>query len=447
MNLKSFFLFQYYRLLGYFARRYLKKWQPLVIGINGSVGKTSCRMILDEVLQSHLWDQLSIYTSPKNFNGELGMSLSIFKITKRTPSRKGMLSTIKTILSLLKSDQRPYDILILEYGIDRPKEMEFLCSIVQPHISILTKLDAVHSLQFWDAHAIAHEELKLQKNTLLHCYINNGDEQGMKLSSSLQTKVSIYDTIGKETDIYTSQYTIQHRKDKEFSSPLLSSSLLHFRQKEVSFTTNILGKIHHDYVALSYDITQTIRNQYNLSPLQPKEKLTLHLQAGRFSIFEGLGDSIIIDSSYNSSPLSLRKVIEESNHIKKTLYPDYLRLFILGDMRELWDSEVLHHKQLADYLKEIIDTSDSIILLWQAMTTTYSELQANKNIYHYLHVTQVEKKAKEIINNSKNPYIITIKGSQNTIFLEEVTKELLAHPSDKKFLIRQEKRRDKKKWL
>ena len=79
------------------------------------------------------------------------------------------------------------------------------------------------------------------------------------------------------------------------------------------------------------------------------------------------------------------------------------------------------------------------------MTTTYSELQANKNIYHYLHVTQVEKKAKEIINNSKNPYIITIKGSQNTIFLEEVTKELLAHPSDKKFLIRQEKRRDKKK--
>ena len=76
------------------------------------------------------------------------MSLSIFKITKRTPSLKGMLSTIKTILSLLKSDQRPYDILILEYGIDRPKEMEFLCSIVQPHISILTKLDAVHSLQF-----------------------------------------------------------------------------------------------------------------------------------------------------------------------------------------------------------------------------------------------------------------------------------------------------------
>lgn len=100
--MKSFLLFQYYKLLGYFARKYLKKWQPIVIGINGSVGKTSCRTILDEVLQTHLGDQLSIYTSPKNFNGELGMSLSIFKITEWTPSLQGMFSTIKIILSLLK---------------------------------------------------------------------------------------------------------------------------------------------------------------------------------------------------------------------------------------------------------------------------------------------------------------------------------------------------------
>ena len=79
------------------------------------------------------------------------------------------------------------------------------------------------------------------------------------------------------------------------------------------------------------------------------------------------------------------------------------------------------------------------------MTTTFSELQNNNNIYHYLHFTQVAKKAKEIINKSKKPFIVTIKGSQNTIFLEEVAKELLAHPSDKNLLIRQEKRRNKKK--
>ena len=77
------------------------------------------------------------------------MSLSIFKIEKRTPSLSGIITVLKTIRNQFKSSApKPYDILILEYGIDRPREMEFLCSIAKPHISVLTKLDAVHSLQF-----------------------------------------------------------------------------------------------------------------------------------------------------------------------------------------------------------------------------------------------------------------------------------------------------------
>ncbi len=52
--MKSFLLFKYYQLLGRLARRYLAKRKPLIIGINGSVGKTSCRMIIDDVLQANL---------------------------------------------------------------------------------------------------------------------------------------------------------------------------------------------------------------------------------------------------------------------------------------------------------------------------------------------------------------------------------------------------------
>ena len=123
------------------------------------------------------------------------MSLSIFKIETWTPSLSGMITVLKTIISQFKSSaSKPYDILILEYGIDRPREMEFLCSICKPHISVLTKLDAVHSLQFGTAEDIANEELKLQANTLLKCYINNNDPHGMNLISSLQTKIAIYNT-------------------------------------------------------------------------------------------------------------------------------------------------------------------------------------------------------------------------------------------------------------
>ncbi|AKH32750.1 putative bifunctional UDP-N-acetylmuramoylalanyl-D-glutamate--2,6-diaminopimelate ligase/UDP-N-acetylmuramoyl-tripeptide:D-alanyl-D-alanine ligase [candidate division SR1 bacterium Aalborg_AAW-1] len=461
MKLKNFLLFKYYQLLGRLAHRYLAKRKPLIIGINGSVGKTSCRMIIDDVLQANLGDQLIIYTSPKNFNGELGMSLSIFKIEEWTPSVSGMISVLKTIISQFKSSaSKPYDILILEYGIDRPREMEFLCSICKPHISILTKLDAVHSLQFGTAEDIANEELKLQKNTLLKCYINNNDPHGMNLISSLQTKVAIYNTqhntILEKGIIGATDYTIYHNDHSEpsLTAPICSQSTLHVGGMTMDFATDCIGQIHHDYVALAYDITETIRKQYNLAPITMKTALSLHLQAGRMSIFEGIHDSIIIDSTYNSSPLSVRKVIEESLMVKNKLFSDRPTLYILGEMRELGESETQHHLELADYLLSKLHPNDQVLLLGQAMTHTYNKILGNKKqeigtISHYLDRHDVATKAQEIIETKKQEigtkFFIIAKGSQNTIFLEEVVKSLLAHSEDASKLTRQGSRRENKK--
>lgn len=471
MNIKNFFLFKYYQLLWRLARKYLKKWQPLIIGINGSVGKTSCRMIIDDVLQANLWDKLSIYTSPKNFNGELGMSLSIFKIEERTPSVSGMITVLKTIISQFKSSaSKPYDILILEYGIDRPREMEFLCSICKPHISILTKLDAVHSLQFGTAEDIANEELKLQKNTLLKCYINNNDSHGMNLISSLQTKIAIYNTQDstklEKWIIWATDYTIYHNthSEDELTAPICSQATLHFGDMTMDFATDCIGQIHHDYGALAYDITETIRKQYNLAPITMKTALSLHLQAGRMSIFEGIHDSIIIDSTYNSSPLSVRKVIEESLMVKNELFSDRPMMYILGEMRELWESEIQHHLELADYLLTKLKPNDQIILLGQAMKYTYEKLLEsnviarpegsplggrNEDIHHFLDRHDVATKTNELITYNSTlqtpPYFIIAKGSQNTIFLEEVVKSLLTHGEDASKLTRQGSRRENKK--
>lgn len=83
--MKQYLLQQYYTFLGLLARKYIAKHKPFVIGINGSVGKTSCRMIVHQTLQKFLPTYTS-YTSPKNFNGELGMPLSIFKIESWEPN-------------------------------------------------------------------------------------------------------------------------------------------------------------------------------------------------------------------------------------------------------------------------------------------------------------------------------------------------------------------------
>lgn len=90
IHIKNFFLQSYFRFLGRQAHYYLKKHQVLTIGINGSVGKTSCRMIVTQTLQQ-AFPHLRISTSPKNFNGELGLPLSIFEISEWSPSLQNFL--------------------------------------------------------------------------------------------------------------------------------------------------------------------------------------------------------------------------------------------------------------------------------------------------------------------------------------------------------------------
>ena len=68
--MKKRILHLYYHIFVILAHHYLQRHQPKVIGINGSVGKTSCRMIIYQTLQYFFPDK-KISTSPKNFNGEL----------------------------------------------------------------------------------------------------------------------------------------------------------------------------------------------------------------------------------------------------------------------------------------------------------------------------------------------------------------------------------------
>ena len=90
-------------------------------------------MIITQTLR-YFFPELRISTSSKNFNGELGLSLSIFEIESRSPNPIVFVYVLCKALFKLFFGKKPYDIIVLEYGIDRPKEMEFLVSIAKPDI-------------------------------------------------------------------------------------------------------------------------------------------------------------------------------------------------------------------------------------------------------------------------------------------------------------------------
>ena len=112
--MKNKLLNLYYRFLAFCARKYLKRHKPYIIGINGSVGKTSCRMIIAQTLKQSLTHK-KIYTSPKNFNGELGLSLSIFTIEKWDPTFLCVVKTFCRVLWQGLFGKKMYDVIVLEY--------------------------------------------------------------------------------------------------------------------------------------------------------------------------------------------------------------------------------------------------------------------------------------------------------------------------------------------
>lgn len=92
------------------------------------------------------------------------------------------------------SRKKPYDILILEYGIDTPGEMDFLLSIVKPDIGVFTAIDSVHSEQFGDPGAIAKEEIKMILATKETAFLNRDDDYAVQLYPRVQIEKFSYQT-------------------------------------------------------------------------------------------------------------------------------------------------------------------------------------------------------------------------------------------------------------
>lgn len=435
--MKAKLLNLYYRLLGFLASKYLKKHKAYIIGINWSVGKTSCRMIIAQTLEKFLhWKK--IYTSPKNFNWELWLSLSIFQIEKWDPNIFCLIKTLFKSVFKLIFWKKPYDVIVLEYGIDRPLEMEFLVKIAKPHIGVFTAIDAVHSEQFGDPSKIADEEVKMIKSTLEVAFLNENDSYAIQLKDMIKIDKLIY-----QTEWYKSDWNIKFENEKfKFEKWKIKAEFdLFIKDKKYIISTNLMGKPNYGYIGVALTILEILNFKFWIlnNKLEHKLELEYKLQPGRFSVFEWVENSVIFDSSYNASPLSVRKIIDAVYNIKKELFPERKVWIVLGDMRELGDLTEREHRLLASYVSIF---ADKLFLVWKQMCEHLADeldkIWYDKNlIYKFDKSNEAWKIIKNALKEQWDEILIVCKWSQNTIFLEETVKMLLKNSEDEKYLTRQ----------
>lgn len=393
-------------------------------------------MIISQILEKNLKDK-KIYTSNKNFNWELWLSLSILWISDYEPEFFSILKTIFKSLKISLFWKKLYDIIILEYGIDHIWEMDFLLSIVKPDIWIVTKIDKVHSSQFESKEIIASQKYKLLENTLTLSFLNFDDEFSKIYEDKITSKKLFYTTDINQTqdliDIKWLNYELKYMQNT-----IKSSFDFYFKnKKKINITSNLIWEENVWYINIWLCILDELFSKYYKKTFfvldDLKMEINFTLQYSRFSLFEWIWNSFLIDSSYNAAPESMKKVIENFVRLQKNVFPDYKIILCLGEMRELWEYAKTEHENLAQMVKNI---TQEIYIVWQSMKDYF--LPIFPESIHFENSKLLWAFLKEKLEKTSQKYLILFKWSQNTIFMEEALKQILVHENDKNKICRQE---------
>lgn len=426
----------YIKCIARLSHIYINKTKPIVIWITWSVWKTSARMIIYQTLQT-IFPKANIYTSPKNFNWEIWTALSIFQIEKFGPSPWLFVKTIFYMIYNIIFSKPSYDIILIEYGIDHVWEMDLQLSIAKPDISIWTWVDVVHSANYPsnDPSYIATEKAKLPQNTKKIVYINQADKYCRKYANTIKTDLFMFDTDNASID----------------------------KPSDIDIIHNLTWSHNISYIYIWTSIAEIISYQWLLwsksSQLQTEYKIDYNLQSWRYTMLNWINNSIIVDSSYNGAPASMRATINQFLEDILDKYSDHKIILVLWEMRELGNLSQWEHESLIQYIYElttqkthqyhidIIDNLTLVLVSWDI--TKYGSSKADELWFKYIlfdnSIETGKRLNSHITKDTQNKYAILFKSSQWQIYLEEAIKYILADKSDYDKLPRQDSERQKKK--
>lgn len=411
------------------SREILKKYQPDIIAISGSVGKTSAK----EAVAILLSDKFSLRASSKNYNNEIGVPLTIIGGDSPGSSIFGWLKVISKTLKLLVFYQADYPkILVLEMGVDRPGDMEYLVKLAPPNIGIMTELSHSHLEYFGNL-----QNIKKEKQVLIESVnrkglsiLNYDNPEVRSMANISQSRVLTYGLL-EGADLFASdlnfhcEFNLQDRSGVSFKLNY-QGSIVPVIMGEIISETGIYAFLAASLVALHYGLNLT-----EISVLARK----ITSPPGRMRLIKGIKNSFIIDDTYNSSPESSISAIRILGAMH--LGPGSKKYAVLGDMLEIGSFTEEGHQLLGkELLKEKIDYLISVGERTRDIDRAAKTGGMNEDkIFHF---DRAEIAARFVQNRVKEGDILLVKGSQG-MRMEKIVKELMAEPiRASELLVRQE---------
>ncbi|MEA1929268.1 MAG: Mur ligase family protein [Patescibacteria group bacterium] len=412
------------------ARLVLKKYKPRIIGVTGNVGKTSTKDAIYSVLQH----ARRVRRSDKSYNNELGTPLTILGCPNAWCSPLGWLKNIFEGLSLILFSSQYPSHLVLEIGADRPGDIAHVIKWIKFDIVVLTCLpDIPVHLEYFDSVAqVAAEKLLLPQSVAAQgaVILNCDDERSLKAVDSLKAKKVVGYGLGENAGVKAEKVALYYEGagDRRFPAGL-DCQLVTPRGEVDLRLPGLIGwhQLSSILAAVAVGLVENVRLEEMAEAL-----LSIEKAPGRMRLLPGIKDTLIIDDSYNASPLAAAAALEALGRV--TVIGD--RIAVLGDMMELGNKTMEAHKEIG---RALVLNAHILITVGLRSKFIAEEAHRKKMGKRKMHHFDDAREAGIFLQGLlKTGDIVLVKGSQS-IRLERAIEEIMLHPENKtKLLCRQE---------
>lgn len=350
------------------ARFYRQQLSVKIVGVAGSVGKTSTKQLVASVLS----EKYKVQKTVGNLNNEIGVPLTIFSIDES------------------------HEMAVVEMGISDFGEMSRLSDIVKPDICLMTNIGPCHLENLKDLDGVLKAKSEIFESMNKKGYVVvNGDDEKLYGIKRVNEKTPTYFGISEHNDIYA----------KNIVSKGVEGSTCTICTKQGNFEVKVpLPGIHmviNAVAATSVGLLVGLTLDEIKAGIEKVESVN-----GRSNIIHH-EKYVVIDDCYNANPKSMKAAIDllcQSGNSRK--------IAILGDMFELGVNEEALHGEVGSYANE--KNVDTLICIGSLASNIYEKADAVSDRYYYEKLEDFLSSSK--IKESADKPIILIKASHGMHF-------------------------------
>jgi len=360
----------FHKIRAFLAKNWTKlNSQAEIIGITGSVGKTTTKEAIIKVLG----ERFKVVGSIGNLDPVFNIPITLLKIRPWTKK------------------------VVLELGVEYPGEMDFYLSLIKPKIGVVTRIYWTHTEFLGDLNGVINEKGKLLEALPKDGWavLNDNDQYIKEMAKKTGAKIFWFGT-HPHCQVQIADFIHQGIEGSEF---ILKNS-----KESVTIRWKLLGE--HNTASAAAAASVGILAGLKLGEIK-KGLEKIEPQPHRLNVVPGPNRSLMLDDSYNSSPEAAMMALETL----RSLSHQSKAFAVLGDMLELGNYSEQGHREVGQ--KVVQENVDYLFTIGDQAKIIADEAQkfGAKNVIEAKDQTEIKKKLRDL---ARKDDLILVKGSRAT---------------------------------